>query len=251
MTKVRHYGLQNPTSFGVKGKRRYAMVVDLTRCTGCMECSLACKAEFDTPLGVMRTWVKVIERGQFPNVQRRFIPRFCNHCDNPPCVRACPVQATFKHEDGYVLQRYNRCIGCRTCMIACPYNARHLLPADRSNPHDPTRVADKCTFCVHRVERGLAPACVAACTANALIFGDINDPDSEVAKLVGLFPTDTIKKDLGTRPQVYYIGLEDMDNVESYHHRSAQMKKEFNTFKRNYPNSHFMHGDMLEEEQED
>ncbi len=197
-------GLQAEPSYGVPGKKRWAMVVDLRRCIGCMACVAACKAEYDVPLGVWRTTVQVKNTGKFPNARRNFMPRLCNHCDNPPCVRNCPTAATYKHEEGFVLQRYERCIGCRTCMIACPYNARFMLPRNRTRVGI-NNVVDKCTFCDHRVSQGLVPACVQTCLGRARIFGDINDPNSEVARLVGTHKTATLKPNKGTRPQVYYI----------------------------------------------
>ena len=166
------------------GKKRYAMVVDTRRCIGCMACQVACKAEYDTPLGVNRTWVPYKVVGKYPNVKKQFLPRLCNHCEDPPCVRNCPVEATFKVEDGgFVLQRYERCIGCRSCMAACPYNARFMLPSHRT--YTPiTNVVDKCTFCFHRVTQNLVPACVQTCIGRSRVFGDINDPNSEVSYLV-------------------------------------------------------------------
>ncbi|RZI40422.1 4Fe-4S dicluster domain-containing protein [Herbaspirillum sp. HC18] len=198
---------------GKEGVKRYAMVIDLRRCIGCDACMVACKAEFDVPLGVFRTWVPYKVVGKYPNVKKQFMPRLCNHCDNPPCVRACPVGATYKVEDGgFVLQHYDRCIGCKACMASCPYNARFMLPKSRTYT-DITSVVDKCTFCHHRVTQGLAPACVQTCIGRARIFGDINDPKSEVSKLVANMPTQVLRPEEGTKPHVFYIGL-DRNNSE-------------------------------------
>ncbi|WP_420475173.1 sulfate reduction electron transfer complex DsrMKJOP subunit DsrO [Noviherbaspirillum sp. ST9] len=198
---------------GKEGVKRYAMVIDLRRCIGCDACMVACKAEFDVPLGVFRTWVPYKVVGKYPNVKKQFMPRLCNHCDNPPCVRACPVGATYKVEDGgFVLQHYDRCIGCKACMASCPYNARFMLPKSRTYT-DITSVVDKCTFCHHRVTQGLTPACVQTCIGRARIFGDINDPKSEVAKLVANMPTQVLRPEEGTKPHVFYIGL-DRNNSE-------------------------------------
>ena len=244
-TLRRTYGIQTPGTLGVKGKKRYAMVIDLRKCTGCGSCVVACKTEHDVPLGVWRLWLKAEDKGTYPNVKRVFLPRLCNHCDYPICVRACPVQATFKHEDGFVLQRYNRCIGCRSCMIACPYNARHLLPYHRTDPKKPYGVVDKCDYCIHRVKRGLVPTCVSTCVGGAFVFGDLNDPESEVSKLVNENSVMTLRPEMGTRPQTYYIGLDEgiADPSASYEHRSAQLKEDFNAFKRNHPG---LQGDLIE-----
>ncbi len=215
-------------TLGVPGRKRYAMVMDLRRCIGCLACMNADKAEFDVPLGVWRTWVPYVEAGTFPNVRRHFMPKLCNHCDDPPCVRACPVEATYKHEDGFVLQRYERCIGCRACMAACPYNMRHVLPRNRTRVKDITRVVDKCTFCHHRVTKGLVPACAQTCIGRVRIFGDINDPNSEVRKLVDSNPTVVLKPEMGTKPQVYYI-MPDRGHLQQelgYKGLSAQMKQD-------------------------
>jgi ferredoxin len=163
-------------------------------------------------------------------------------------VRNCPTQATFKHKDGFVLQRYNRCIGCRTCMVACPYNARHLLPAKRTDKNLPAMVVDKCTFCFHRVKKGLVPACVQACVGGARIFGDMNDPNSEVFKLASKETLTVLKPEVGTSPSVSYIGgdWEIMDEPHSYTNRSAQLREEFNTFKKNHEGDTF--ADIVEGE---
>lgn len=247
----RSYGLQEPQSLGVEGKKRYAMVIDLRRCNGCGACTMACKVEFDLPLGVWRIWLKEENRGEFPNVRKVVMPTLCNHCDYPICVRNCPTEATFKHADGFVLQRPNRCIGCRACIMSCPYNARHLLPMDRTDMQKPTTVTDKCSFCVHRVSRGLAPACVASCTARAMIFGDLNDPASEVSILLKKENVSVLRPEMGTAPQVYYIGLDQggvSDPVACYKDRSVALKDDFNAFKRNHNGLSF--GDIVEGEKE-
>lgn len=205
--------LSSSETRGVPGKKRYAMVMDLRRCIGCDACMVACKAEFDVPVGVFRTWVPYRVVGTYPNVRKQFMPRLCNHCEDPPCVRACPVGATYVVEDGgFVLQRYERCIGCKACMASCPYNARFMLPKSRSYT-DITSVVDKCTFCHHRVTQGLTPACVQTCIGRARIFGDLNDPTSEVSHLVSTLPTQVLRPEQGTKPHVYYIGL-DRNNSE-------------------------------------
>lgn len=244
--RPRSYGLQTPGTKGVPGVKRYGMVIDLRKCIGCMSCMVACKAEFGVPMGVWRTWLKVADKGSYPNTRRIFMPRLCNHCDYPVCVRNCPTQATYKHKDGFVLQRYNRCIGCRTCMVACPYNARHLIPAKRTDKKLPKQVVDKCTFCNHRVKKGLVPACVQACVGGARIFGDMNDPNSEVAQLAARETLTVLKPELGTSPSVSYIGAdwEMMDEPRSYTNRSTQLREEFNTFKRNHDGGAY--GDIVE-----
>ncbi|MBF0455841.1 MAG: 4Fe-4S dicluster domain-containing protein [Magnetococcales bacterium] len=244
----RSYGLQSPGTRGVAGAKRYGMVIDLRKCIGCMSCAVACKTEFGVPLGSWRTWVKVSDKGRFPNTRRVFMPRLCNHCDYPVCVRNCPTQATYKHKEGFVLQRYNRCIGCRTCMVACPYNARHLLPAKRTDNNLPHMVVDKCTFCVHRVKKGIVPSCVQACVGGARIFGDLNDPKSEVAVLASKERLTVLKPELGTSPSVSYIGgdWEIMDEPHSYTNRTEQLKEEFNDYKRNHEGDAF--ADIVEGE---
>ena len=193
---------------GKPGVRRYAMVIDLRRCIGCDACMVACKAEYDVPLGVFRTWVPYRVVGKYPVVKKQFLPRLCNHCDDPPCVRACPVGATFKVEDGgFVLQHYDRCIGCKACMASCPYNARFMLPEHRTRTNI-TSVVDKCTFCYHRVVQNLVPACVQTCVGRSRIFGDLNDPNSEVSQLVTRNATQVLRPEQGTKPHVFYIGAD-------------------------------------------
>lgn len=194
----------------------WVMVIDLRKCIGCQACVVACKSENNVPVGVYRTWVQVVETGEMvpnpagsvvtdqgrfePNVKRFSLPRLCNHCDSPPCVEVCPVKATFKREDGLVLIDYPKCLGCGYCINACPYDARFFNPVQQT--------ADKCTFCVQRLDRGLLPACVTSCVGRARIFGDLNDPHSAVAQLIAQHPTAHLKSTMGTKPQVYYIGLD-------------------------------------------
>ena len=180
--------------------RRLAMVIDLRKCTGCHACSVSCKAEFDVPLGVWRSWVKIEEKGSYPNTGRFFLPHLCNHCDEPACMKVCPSGATTQREDGIVKVDEKKCVGCKLCITACPYEARFF--------HPEKRIADKCDFCLHRVDKGIVPSCVNTCLANARTFGDLNDTKSEVSKLVGRNPVQVLKPELGTEPQVFYISAE-------------------------------------------
>ncbi len=182
----------------------YGMLIDLRRCIGCHACSVACKAEFDVPLGKTRSWVEYVEKGRYPHVSRSFLPRLCNHCTHPPCVPVCPTEATWKREeDGIVVVDPDTCIGCKYCIQACPYDARFLNPV--------TGVADKCDFCLHRVSQGLAPACVETCIGRARIFGDLNDPDSEISKMIASNPVSVLRPEKGTEPNVYYIAADHAD----------------------------------------
>ena len=175
---------------------RYAMLIDAEKCIGCHSCAIACRNEFNVPPGVWKSWVKVVEVGK----QKLFLPRMCNHCDDPPCVAACPVKASYKRDDGVVLVRYDRCIGCKACMTACPYDARFVHPIKS--------VVDKCTFCAHRIDQGREPACVEACPTRARIFGNVNDPKSEIAQLLGTTAVQTLKAGLGTHCKVYYANAD-------------------------------------------
>ncbi len=187
-----------------KRKPHYGMLIDLRRCIGCHACSVACKAEFDVPLGVFRSWVEYAEKGDFPNVRRSFLPRLCNHCNNPPCVGVCPTGATWKREeDGIVVIDPDLCIGCKYCILACPYDARFINPVTGS--------ADKCDFCLHRVEQGLVPSCVNTCIGGARIFGDLNDPESEISRMIATNPVTVIRPEQGTVPNVFYIALDQAD----------------------------------------
>lgn len=190
-------------------EKKYAMVIDLRRCVGCHACSIACKQENEVPMKHYRSWVKKIEKGDYPNVKTFNLPRLCNHCDKAPCVIVCPVRASFKREDGMIMLDSNRCIGCKACIAACPYNARFMNEGPFTN-NDPDHIeykdsADKCSFCAHRVDNGALPACVLSCMTKARTFGDMHNPESEVHKLINLNATQTLKPELGTEPKVFYI----------------------------------------------
>lgn len=183
-----------------KNKVRYGMVIDLRKCMGCNTCSVSCKVENDVPPGVFRSWVKVVEKGTYPNVRRSFLPILCNNCENPICLQNCPVNATWQREDGIVIVDPHRCIGCKYCIASCPYNVRHINPI--------RKIVQKCTFCHHRVDAGLQPACVESCPPGARIFGDLNDPDSEISKLLAENATQVLKPEMGTDPRVFYIAAD-------------------------------------------
>lgn len=190
--------------------KRYAMVIDTRRCIGCHACSVACKTENEVPLGETRSWVEYIEKGEFPNVSRSFLPRLCNQCEKPQCVAVCPTGATYKREqDGIVVVDSNICIGCKYCLQACPYGMRFINPR--------TGTADKCDFCLHRVQQGLVPACVNTCQGRARIFGDLNDPESEVSKLVATNATTVLRPEIGTEPMVFYIDADHTDERDAAH----------------------------------
>jgi len=237
---------------------RWAMVIDLDKCVACQGCSIACRQENNTPvvapeqakLGRAIRWNDVYPfpindpeaSGEYPNVTTRYTTRPCMHCDNPPCIKVCPVQATYRDEEGLVRQDYNRCIGCRFCTVACPYGvryfnwekpdwspelARHINP-DRVSvngslegpPVRPKGVVEKCTFCIHRLQKARAtaeaeerefraedyrPACVETCTGSARFFGDLDDPDSSVSRLAQDARAFRLLEDVGTHPKVIYL----------------------------------------------
>lgn len=193
-----------PLRHGGDAKQRFAMVMDLRKCIGCQACTVACSMENQIPVGDFRTIVSqydVLDTASGA-VESFTLPRMCNHCDNPPCVPVCPVQATYQQKDGKVLIDAEKCVGCGYCVQACPYDARYINPV--------TNTADKCTFCTHRVEAGLLPACVETCTGGARNFGDIKDPDSKVSKLLAEHKDDikVLRPEMETSPHVFYIGLD-------------------------------------------
>jgi len=175
---------------------RYAMTMDTRRCVGCNACVLGCKAENGLPLAGFRDWITTETRGRFPTLQMEIRSERCNHCDNAPCVSACPTGASHVAEGGIVLVAPRKCTGCKACIASCPYEARY--------PH-PGGHVDKCTFCIHRVNRGLDPACVSNCPTKALTFGDLNDPDSEVSRLLSSRGHHVLRPELGLEPNVYFL----------------------------------------------
>jgi Fe-S-cluster-containing dehydrogenase component/formate-dependent nitrite reductase membrane component NrfD len=179
---------------------RYGFVIDQTRCIGCHACTVACKEENRVPLGAFRTWVKYVEKGEFPNTRRHFAVLRCNHCDNAPCVTICPTVALYRRADGIVDFDRDRCIGCKSCMQACPYDALYIDPD--------THTAAKCHFCAHRVERRLEPACVIVCPERAILAGDLDDPASEVARVIAREQVVVRKPEQGTRPKLFYVGAD-------------------------------------------
>lgn len=193
---------------------RYAMVIDLNTCTGCRACQAACALENHTPYwaGKFRTHVEDFSTGEFPDVERAFIPHLCMQCDEPACVDACPTGASHKHENGAVSVDAERCILCRYCVSACPYGARYeYTKADWEKAIEifgeaPSNTfIDKCNFCEQRLNAGLEPACVATCLAGARIFGDLDDPNSQVSQLVASGEAQPLAAEAGTKPKVFYI----------------------------------------------
>ncbi len=223
-------------------KHRWGMVIDLDKCTGCQACVVACKQENNVPFsnpdqaekGRTISWLKVLSIyvGEYPDMRMRNLPLLCMHCQNPPCVKVCPVEATFLGEEGIVGQIYNRCIGCRYCMNACPYSIKFFnwfkpdFPEEMQNALNPDvsvrpkGVVEKCTFCHHRLqiakekagkekrelqEGDYVPACVQSCPAGAMTFGNLLDKDSAVSKLVNGPRAFRLMEELGTETDVYYL----------------------------------------------
>ncbi len=200
---------------------RLGMVIDLERCLGCQTCAVVCKAENATPPGVYWSRVLKKEEGVYPNAKRSVLPILCMHCDEPPCVEVCPSGASQKRADGIVFIDYDTCIGCTSCMMACPYQARMFISEAQTYFPEPTLyeevtksalnkgvppgVVSKCTFCKHRVDEGKRPACVETCLGGARIFGDFDDPNSEVSVLIRERKHFQLLKEAGTKPRVYYL----------------------------------------------
>ena len=177
---------------------QWAKVIDQTRCIGCHACTTACRSENEVPLSVTRTFVKSVDVGVFPQARRAFQVTRCNECEDAPCVAACPTSAMFRRQDGNDDFDKAACIGCKACIAACPYDAIFINPDDHS--------AEKCNFCAHRLDVGLEPACVVVCPTQAIIVGDLEDPESEVARIVQREAVSVRRPEKETRPTLFYRG---------------------------------------------
>jgi Fe-S-cluster-containing dehydrogenase component len=175
---------------------RYGMTVDEKLCVTCNACVLACKSENEVPQGEARCWTVQEERGTFPSVSVETRSERCNHCDNAPCVSACPTQATHFEDGGIVVVTQEKCVGCKACIVACPYEVRYLHPDG---------YVDKCTFCIHRVKKGLQPACVTVCPTSALTFGDLDDPTSAVHRQLKSRMVEVAKPEEDTSPKLFFL----------------------------------------------
>jgi Fe-S-cluster-containing dehydrogenase component len=184
---------------------RYGFVIDQTTCIGCHACTVACKTEHQVPLGVNRTWVKYVEQGTWPDTRRSFSVMRCNHCTDAPCVTICPTSALFKRKDGIVDFDTSNCIGCKSCMQACPYDAIYIDPDDHT--------AQKCNYCAHRVEVGIEPACVVVCPEQSIVAGDLDDPTTRIAQMVAAGDLSQRAVERETKPNLWYKGAQQA-NIE-------------------------------------
>lgn len=202
---------------------KYGMAISLDRCIGCQTCANACKMQNNVPMGML--WNRVITEGcdvidgalgEYPNLTRTYVPLACQHCENPACQRVCPTGATYKDDMGRVQIDYDKCIGCRMCMAACPYNARvfnweepvrdpDFNYGDKDVPVRTKGVMEKCTMCKERTDRGDEPMCVVCCPTKARTFGDLDDPNSEVSRMIREKHAYVLLEEQGTRPQVHYF----------------------------------------------
>ena len=200
-------GLAMPAKAAEAGGPHWAMLIDTRRCIACQACTVGCAMENALPEGQFRTTVATYAVSTpHGKTGLSVVPRLCNHCEDPPCIPVCPVGATFKRADGVVLVDGERCVGCAYCVQACPYDARFV--------NHETGKADKCTFCSHRIEAGLLPACVETCVGGARLFGDLNDPAGQLSRELkaAAGKVSVLKPEAGTTPRVYYIGLDERLN---------------------------------------
>lgn len=206
--------------------KKYALLIDLRKCVGCNSCQVSCKMENAVPMGYFRAKVEIADMGTFPEAKRYFFPKLCNQCQEPPCILPCPVKgATYKRDDGVVVINHDLCIGCGRCLKACPYGARYFHPrlAVKNDPAKyakdvdevkgkkakDLRVADKCDYCSHRLAAGIEePTCVRNCVGKARIFGDLNDPNSEISRIISCTKTEYWHSEYGTKPMTPYIAPE-------------------------------------------
>ena len=179
---------------------RYGFAIDQRTCIGCHACTVACKTEHEVPVGQFRTWVKYVDKGTFPNATREMAVLRCNHCTDAPCVTICPTQSLFKRDDGIVDFDRDRCIGCKSCMQACPYDAIYI--------DEETHTAAKCNFCAHRIDQGLEPACVQVCPTESIWVGDLDDPGSGIRKFISIEPVSVRAPEQNTSPNVFYVGAD-------------------------------------------
>ena len=203
---------------------KLAIGINLRRCIGCNTCAVACKMQNNVPDGML--WNRVLTEGcerfdsaegTYPNLSRTYLPLACQHCENPACERVCPTGATYKDDKGRVEIDYDKCIGCRMCLAACPYTGARSFnweePAyyadfalgDADAAKHEKHTVEKCIFCTQRVARGEQPACVADCIGRARHFGDLDDPNSEVSKLLASREYTQLRAEFGTKPSVYYL----------------------------------------------
>ena len=179
---------------------RYGFAIDQRTCIGCHACTVACKTEHEIPVGQFRTWVKYVDKGEFPDTTREFGVMRCNHCTDAPCVKICPTKSLYKRADGIVDFDGDRCIGCKSCMQACPYDAIYI--------DEDTHTAAKCNFCAHRVDEGLEPACVVVCPTHSIWVGDLDDATSGISRLVNGHATTVRSPEQNTGPNVFYLGAD-------------------------------------------
>ncbi len=204
----------NPQA-AASGKVRWGMLVDINQCKdGCNDCVTACNKENGLSGGTKSTdpqWIRKISIKDVSTGHEQSLPMMCQHCEHPPCVDVCPTQASFKRADGIVLVDRHRCIGCRYCMMACPYKARSFVhePLENQNPDVPRGkgTVEACNMCVLRIDNGLQPACVEGCQNKAILFGDLNDANSEIAKKIQSVASVQVRADLQLNTGIRYQGL--------------------------------------------